>query len=175
MYAHTNHQIVNAEQAEADMWSQSFARNLDVYTSDHYNTRNMTEDEFAEFLSWIMAHGWRVDEPVSRGYVCAEPDTLPARQWNHIVVKETVVAPRQHRKDSNFPVARFCREGHACAKADCRYVHGDTIARLNRPCQFGQSCGETDPTGLKRSQCLHMHTGEAWFAGMVIQRPQVQV
>jgi hypothetical protein len=42
---------------------------------------------------------------------------------------------------------------------------------VNQPCSFGAACGSSDPTGVKRSQCLHMHPGETWVEGMVINRP----
>lgn len=68
------------------------------------------------------------------------------------------------------PVPRFCRAAGACADEGCRYVHGDTIQRVNLPCNFGEGCGASDPTGVKRSQCLRMHPGEEWSADLVIRR-----
>lgn len=68
-------------------------------------------------------------------------------------------------------IPRFCRAGAECADLECRFVHADTIPRINEPCKFGAECGATDPTGLKRSQCLRMHPGETWTAEMVIVRP----
>ena len=85
LYAHTTQQIANAEQEEAELWSQPFAQNLEEFSSDHYNTSNMTDDEFGECMTWLLERGWRVDEPVSRTYVHAEPDTLPPRQWNRVL------------------------------------------------------------------------------------------
>lgn len=70
------------------------------------------------------------------------------------------------------PVPRFCRAAGACADEGCRYVHGDTIPRVNKPCGFGADCGASDPTGVKRSQCLFMHPGETWNSSMVIRRPK---
>jgi hypothetical protein len=69
-------------------------------------------------------------------------------------------------------IPRFCREGAACAEAggSCRYVHGDTIPRVNEPCAFGAGCGASDPTGVKRSQCLRMHPDEEWSPELVIRR-----
>jgi hypothetical protein len=65
-------------------------------------------------------------------------------------------------------VPRFCRTS-ACADAACRYVHADTIARINEPCNFGAACGASD-TG-KRALCIRMHPGEKWSADMVVHRP----
>ena len=69
------------------------------------------------------------------------------------------------------PVPRFCRAAGACTEEGCRYVHGDTIPRVNKPCGFGADCGASDPTGVKRSQCLFMHPGETWNSSLVIRRP----
>ena len=71
------------------------------------------------------------------------------------------------------PVMRFCRAGCACPEKDtgCRYVHGDTIPKMDKPCGFGAECGASDPTGLKRSQCIYMHPGEEWTADLCIHRP----
>ena len=69
------------------------------------------------------------------------------------------------------PVMRFCRAVGTCTEAGCRYVHGDTIPKIDRPCGFGAECGASDPTGLKRSQCIYMHPGEEWSAELCIHRP----
>jgi hypothetical protein len=68
-------------------------------------------------------------------------------------------------------VPRFCREGAACTKTDCRYVHGDTIQRIDKPCGFGADCGKGD--AAKRAMCLYMHPGEEWSESLVIRRPTV--
>ena len=80
--------------------------------------------------------------------------------------------PSRPARGAKAPVTipRFCREGHACAAEGCRYVHGDTIPRVNEPCAFGAGCGASDPTGVKRSQCLRMHPGEVWTPELVIRR-----
>lgn len=71
------------------------------------------------------------------------------------------------------PVKRFCRAVGTCTEAGCRYVHEDTIPKIDRPCGFGAECGASDPTGLKRSQCLYMHPGETWTADLCIHRPSL--
>ena len=63
------------------------------------------------------------------------------------------------------PVPRFCNLGRACPKAGCRYVHGDTIPRINAMCRFDSTC-----QGEKRANCIHMHTGEKYVKGMVLVR-----
>jgi hypothetical protein len=71
-------------------------------------------------------------------------------------------------KRNGCPVARFCKEGTACPTAGCRYVHGDTIPRINEPCKFGATCGSGDVA--KRATCLRRHPGETWTADLVIKR-----
>jgi len=68
-------------------------------------------------------------------------------------------------KRDGAPVPRFCNLGRTCSKPGCRYVHGDTIPRINAPCRFNSTC-----TGEKRACCLHMHTGEKYVKGMVLIR-----
>jgi len=84
----------------------------------------------------------------------------------------TVAAPKEPKEPKKVVVVpRFCREGTACAKTDCRYVHGDTIQRVNKPCGFGADCGKGD--AAKRAMCLYMHPGEEWSDSLVIRRPTV--
>lgn len=66
------------------------------------------------------------------------------------------------------PVARFCNEARACPTAGCRWVHGDTIPRIDEPCKFGATCGSGD--AAKRATCLRMHPGEKWTADLVVKR-----
>jgi hypothetical protein len=80
-------------------------------------------------------------------------------------------APLKTLEGRKATIPRFCRAGAECADLECRFVHADTIPRINEPCKFGAECGASDPTGLKRSQCLRMHPGETWTAEMVIVRP----
>jgi hypothetical protein len=89
------------------------------------------------------------------------------------VVDETpaeavVVAPKV--KKAPAPVPRFCREAAACTKEGCRYVHGNTIQRIDKPCGFGAECGKGDPA--KRALCIYMHPGEVWSADLVVVRPE---
>lgn len=165
--AHTNEYLAKSACSEQELWTQPFTQNLSEHASDHFNTSKMSDEDYHAFMTWLLSEGWRVEEPVSRTYVRAEPDSLPSRPWRHIIPPQ----PRVQRADCTFPVARFCRKGRDCLEDTCRFVHGDTIARQNVPCHFGQYCGESDPTGLKRAQCLRMHPGETWTARSVITRP----
>lgn len=65
------------------------------------------------------------------------------------------------------PVPRFCNLGTKCPKPGCRYVHGDTIPRINATCRFDGNC-----RGEKRACCLHMHPseGETYVKGMMLKR-----
>jgi hypothetical protein len=98
---------------------------------------------------------WDADEPAA----AAEPKA-PKKK----ALRAAGLAP--------VPVMRFCRAGCACPEKDtgCRYVHGDTIPKVDKPCGFGATCGASDPTGVKRSQCLYMHPGEEWTACLCIHR-----
>lgn len=69
------------------------------------------------------------------------------------------------QRDGGPPIPRFCKLGRTCPKPGCRYVHGDTIPRINMPCRFGDSC-----CGEKKASCLHMHAGETYVKGMVLTR-----
>ena len=42
------------------MWRQPFAENLEMYWSDCYDTRTMSEEHYNAFMSWIYARGWDV-------------------------------------------------------------------------------------------------------------------
>jgi hypothetical protein len=87
------------------------------------------------------------------------------------VVEETpaeavVSVPKAPKAIVTIP--RFCREATACSKEGCRYVHGDTIHRVDKPCGFGAECGKGDPA--KRALCIYMHPGEVWSADLVVSR-----
>ena len=184
---------------EAEFWAQPFAANLTVYTMDVYDTRSLTDDEWTAMMTWLYWNGWWVDNS-SREWVSAEPDDLPARYWcpprpeeeepvcagpcRHWSADEPAAAepsaPKAPKKKAlraaglaPVPVKRFCRAVGVCTEAGCRYVHEDTIPKIDRPCGFGAECGASDPTGVKRSQCLYMHPGETWTADLCIHRPSL--
>ena len=104
----------------------------------------------------VPAKAPKVDErlpPGSRTAAPAEPLSAPGSDVG---------------KRNGCPVARFCKEAKACPTAGCRYVHGDTIPRINEPCKFGEGCGSGD--AAKRATCLRMHPGETWTPELVIKR-----
>jgi len=171
-----------AQQTE-EIWDQPFARALCTYYADCYNTQALTDDEYEACLTWLYEKGWSV-EAEDRVGVKAFPDNLPPRVWisplaarfempvcghEHRAPPQVISVPRMKKeKKGAYAVPRFCRDA-ACKDAECRYVHGDTIPRINEPCNFGAACGAAD--AVKRSQCLRMHPGEVWAADMVIRRP----
>lgn len=104
---------------------------------------------------------WAADEPAA---AAAEPKAPKKKALRAAFPSADGKAP--------VPVMRFCRAGAACPEKEtgCRYVHGDTIPKVDKPCGFGAECGASDPTGVKRSQCLYMHPGEVWSADLCIHR-----
>ena len=173
---------------EALIWDQPFARNLEMYWTDCYDTRDLTDAEYADCMAWLYDQGWEVEGEIRSG-MKAWPADLPPRVWvaprgpsrfdalsssaGHQEVQAPVRTgrpPAGGKKSVTVP--RFCRSsggGVACADAACRYVHADTMPRLDKPCGFGSSCGGTDPS--KRAACLYMHPGETWSADLVVTRP----
>jgi len=99
----------------------------------------------------------------ARAVVAAAPVKTAAR-----VVEELSAPGSDVGRRNGCPVARFCKEGRACPTAGCRYVHGDTIPRIDEPCKFGAACGSGD--AAKRATCLRMHPGETWTADLVVKR-----
>lgn len=174
------------ETTEADLWAQPWATYLEHHFSDCYDTSALTEDEYSDMMTWLYAQGWDI-QIETRDIVQVYPDTLPPRRWvpdrfnrisnGPVIWRESHSSHHQitekPKKVKSACVPRFCRAssgGVPCAEAGCRYVHADTMPRLNQPCGFGAGCGASDPTGVKRTQCLYMHPGETWDATMVIHR-----
>lgn len=168
-----------------EFWSAPWAARIHEMGSDIYDTTELSDAEYNDMMSWLYWNGWWVGD-FSRNTVPFEADNLPARRWCPPAEEESVGPTRVwsdccaghshgHKKEKKSAettqILRFCRAGAACAEEGCRYVHADTIPRVDRPCAFGDRCGATDPTGVKRSQCLYMHPGETWTADLVITRP----
>lgn len=190
-----SHPHVPLRATEGDLWAQPFTGDLEEYWPDTYDTREMSDSDYHAMMTWIYSKGWHV-EAYDRAGVHAYPDNASALRWNPATMEaeepnrvrwadeEAARAPAPHAhagcghrapaKKERGPVTipRFCRGGAACPDAggSCRYVHGDTIPRVNEPCAFGAGCGASDPTGVKRSQCLRMHPGEEWSPELVIRR-----
>ena len=161
---------------EAEIWVQPFSVNLEEYWSDTYDTRAMSDSDYHALMGWIFSMGWHVDR-YDRAGVRTWQDNAPALRWNPATMEAEEHHHHHHHHRAPKPkgavtIPRFCREGHACSATggSCRYVHGDTIPRMDEPCSFGAGCGASDPTGVKRSQCLRMHPGETWTAELVIRR-----
>lgn len=166
-----------------DLRNQSFAINLEEVAQNTYDITGLCHGEWCALMTWLYAAGWIIDPATETPFLghCApllvfKPADLPPRIW--VEPEECVrisVAPQTgiQTKTAKKPVVipRFCRAATSCEDTACRYVHGNTIPRLNEPCGFGATCGASDPTGVKRSQCLRLHPGETWTAELVITRP----
>lgn len=180
---------------EEALWGQTWAARLEINGGDHYDCSALSDTEWADCMTWLYAVGWYIWSEGRSGFA-AIPDTNPPRLWvmprpadsghghkhGHGCCQQKegtkVVAPlsapgTDAGRRKGVPVPRFCRAATACTDEGCRYVHGDTIPRVNRMCGFGADCGASDPTGVKRSQCLYMHPGEKWSDDLVICRPAV--
>jgi hypothetical protein len=183
--------------AEHALWQQPFAEKLECPFTDYFDLRGLDDAEYETFMRYIYANGFHVEEG-GRNSCYAVPSTEEPRVWQAPGRFAALAAAAHHHhggcgcaggagpaparaalaapgtdvgRRKGAPVPRFCRAAGACADEGCRYVHGDTIPRVNLPCNFGAECGASDPTGVKRSQCLRMHPGEVWEEGMVIHRP----
>ncbi len=173
--------------SEEEFWSAPWAANLHELSSDVYDTSRLSNANFEDMMTWLYDKGWWVGD-FERSWVAFEPDNLPSRYWippsdetKKVVSFGGSSCCGGHQKKEKkaksaetTQILRFCR-ATPCTEEGCRYVHDDTIPRVDRPCAFGASCGATDPTGLKRSQCLYMHPGETWSAELVIRRPSPAV
>ena len=169
---------------EDSIWDQPWSDRLGTYYADAYDLRDMTEGSYEACMTWLYEKGWMILQE-DRDGVKAYPDNLPPRVWiappsrfeqlgQTGPLKESHSHNHEGKKDGKKdgkgkgPVPRFCRD-QACADAGCRYVHGDTMPRLNEPCNFGAACGANDPA--KRALCIRMHPGETWTTGLVVHRP----
>ena len=143
---------------EAMLWSQPFAADLEMLNQaqDIYDCRRLTDDQYAEFMTFLYENGWDVLHE-ERRFVQARTGSEPARVWVPPAVKY---------------IPRFCREGKECVAQGCCYVHGDTIPKVKEECTFGAKCGASDPTGAKRALCIRMHPGEVWSAAACVHRHQ---
>jgi hypothetical protein len=171
---------------EADFKSAFADFPMEERVADIYDTSALTNDQFRAVMEWLCQNGWHVDD-YDRGWVSAWPGQNYRTSWSdvrglltppaeedHCCTAKKVVALSAPGSDEGrrvaAPVPRFCRDARNCQRAGCAYVHGDTIPRLNDSCRFGAACGASDPTGVKRSQCLRMHPGEHYHPEMVIKR-----
>ncbi len=173
--------------SEGEFWSAPWGTKIHELTPDVYDTSALSDVEYNAMMSWLYWNGWWVGD-FERSWVPFEPDNMPARRW--CPPADTPTGPvkvvhfgcshaghhhkKEKKSDSTAPILRFCRATE-CTEEGCRYIHGDTIPRVDRQCAFGSTCGGGDATGLKRSQCLYMHPGETWTADIVIRRPVITI
>ncbi len=170
--------FAHCHRTEDEFWNQPFTANLEERIPDYYDTSALTDEEFHAMIGWAYSNGWNVDV-CGRETVKLVSDNNPPRRYIPHVFWEESHHDHCHghshqasaKKVKTATIPRFCRAGEACTEDDCRYVHGDTIPKVNRSCGFGESCGASDPTGVKRSQCLYMHPGETWTTESCIHRP----
>jgi hypothetical protein len=166
--------------AESELWKQPFSENLENPYSSNYDLSRMSEEHYRSFMKWIYQHGFYVEE-FGRHGCYATPIGAGARSWPvcepaSATTTTASAAPRLSAPGTDAgrrraaPVPKFCKDGKKCKKAGCEYVHGDTIRKVPKPCGFGAACGASDPTGVKRKQCLYMHPGETWTPESVIHR-----
>lgn len=131
-------------------------------------TRKMLEREREEEL-WQRERAERRFKKGSGGArVVAARVAAPVRTVATKVIEELSAPGSDVGRRNGCPVARFCKEARACPTAGCRYVHGDTIPRIDEQCKFGATCGSGD--AAKRATCLRMHPGEKWTAELVVKR-----
>ncbi len=163
-------------------WAQPWADRLEYNGGEHYDTRPLSDEEWADCMTWLYANGWYVWTEGRNGF-SATPDTLPPRVWIPPrsaapccgAKKEKAVAPLSapgsdsgRRRAAPRPI--FCNGGEKC-KEGCPYVHGDTIPVLNALCQFGDACGKR-VVGVGATPCCRLHPDEGeWNASMVRHRP----
>lgn len=174
---------------EEQLLAFPFASLVEMRFSNMYDIAALSDSDYEAFMICLFDAGWDVVSE-SRRCVHAYPDSLPSRVWvspsrfelaaqsgleeccsGHKHNHSHAPAPTASKKRTPVAIPRFCKAGAACAEEGCRYIHGDTIPRLDKPCSFGATCGASDPTGVKRAQCLYMHPGETWDASLVITRP----
>lgn len=155
---------------EGEIWEQPFSTNLEEYWPETYDTRAMSDTDYHALMGWLFSKGWYVEDSYDRAGVRCWPDNASSRHWDPTEMVPADEEPKKPKPRGGVTIPRFCREAHACSAAGCRYVHGNTIPRIKESCTFGESCGASDPTGVKRSQCLRMHPGETWTPELVISR-----
>jgi hypothetical protein len=168
------------QRAESDIWAGAWGRNLELHTPEVYDLSGLSDEEYGALMTWLYAEGW--DAAGDRDTMRACPAGLPPRVWVQVrdfgslmpLEEEKTVAapaPAPAKPKGKGCVPRFCRAssgGVPCAEAKCRYVHDDTMPRLDEPCAFGAACGASDPA--KRALCIRMHPGELWTPDLVVRR-----
>lgn len=155
---------------ETSLWDQSWSAKIDEVMPTYFKLSELDNYEYADAMTWLYDQGWHIDVE-ERAFVRAWPANLPPRVWIAPIREFCCgdLSPCKKEKASKPVklVQRFCRErggGVHCGYEGCRFIHEDTIPRVNKPCQFGNACG-------KREGCLFIHPDETWVEGMVLTRP----
>jgi hypothetical protein len=174
----------------ANIWDEPFSDNLDLHLCEMYDTRALSDDEFAACMTWLFANGWHIWRWNRDGFE-AIPDNLPPRVWTSADMEgeyipepekpdprlaallealerkptdpAPVAAPEIKKKKLPAYIPRFCRDGANCTREGCSFEHGDRIQKCNRACGFGANCS-------KRSQCMYVHPDETWSDQLFIFR-----
>lgn len=153
-----------------DLLRQPFADRLEMHTASIYDTRDMSDRDWAACMTWLYANGWNVKGENRQGFQ-AEPDTLPPRVWVAPAAPAPLCAAGSdtgRRRAAPRPL--FCSGGPKCTDG-CPYVHGDTIPVLKEPCQFGCSCSKRS-VAVGMTPCIRLHPDEEWTPTLVRTRPQ---
>ena len=150
------------------VWAPPRKDGVEVEEEITEETRRLLEREREEEL-WQRERAERRFKKGSGGArAVAAPGPAKSKVVATKVVEELSAPGSDVGRRNGCPVARFCKEARACPTAGCRYVHGDTIPRIDEPCKFGATCGSGD--AAKRATCLRMHPGEKWTAELVVKR-----
>ena len=168
-----------AAAAEAALWAQPFARNLESRGGDWLDLTGLREADYEALMTWLYGNGWTLSAE-SRTTVHALPSDEPPRVWvppsRFVAAAAAAAKPLSapgpdagRRRAAPRPI--FCRAAGACQEHGCAYVHGDTIPVQNAPCQFGDACSKR-VVGPGATPCTRLHPDEGdWHAGMVRHRP----
>jgi hypothetical protein len=161
-------------------WAQPWAERLEYNGGEHYDCRGLSDEVWADCMTWLYANGWYVWGEGREGF-SAVPDTLPPRVW---IPPRPAAACCDHKKEAAplsapgsdtgrrraAPRPIFCGGGERC-KEGCPYVHGDTIPVINSICQFGDACSKR-VAAVGGTPCCRLHPDEGeWNASMVRRRP----
>ena len=155
---------------EISVRAQHWSEKIEEVMPTYYKLSELDNNEYADAMTWLYDQGWHIDVE-ERAFVRAWPANLPPRVWI-APIREFCCGDLSPCKKEKAPkpvklVQRFCRErggGVHCGFEGCRFIHEDTIPRVNKPCQFGNTCG-------KREGCLFIHPDETWVEDMVLTRP----
>ena len=168
-----------AAAAEAALWAQPFAANLEARGGNWLDLTGLREADYEALMTWLYGNGWTLSAE-SRTAVYALPSDEPPRVWvppsRFVAAAAAAAKPLSapgtdagRRRAAPRPI--FCRAAGACQEPGCAYVHGDTIPVQNALCQFGDACSKR-VVGPGATPCTRLHPDEGvWHAGMIRMRP----